>query len=104
MPRKSDLLTIKNKKLDRRVKLTDDQREEIKDLKDGILSQRSVATMYNVSRRTIQFIWFPEQLEENKRRRAERGGSAQYYDRKKHAEAMKEHRNYKKELYSKGLI
>ena len=42
MPRKSDLITISNKKLDRRVKLTDDQRAEIINLK-GDLSQRDTA-------------------------------------------------------------
>lgn len=103
MPRKSDGLTIKNKNLDRRVKLTDEDREAIKELK-GQMTQTSVAKMYNVDRRTISFIWFPEKLEQNKQRRAERGGSAQYYDREKHNAAMREHRNYKKELHSKGLI
>lgn len=104
MPRKSDLLTINNKSLDRRVKLSDSQREEIKELKGGMLSQRTVAKMYNVDRRTIQFIWFPERLEQNKLKRAERGGSKIYYDRQKHNKAMREHRTYKKELHIKGLI
>ena len=103
MPRKSDLLTIANKSLDRRVKLSDEQREEIKELK-GRMTQSSAAKMYGVSRRTIQFIWFPEQLVENKKRWAERGGSKQYYDKKKHAADMREHRNYKKQLHKEGLI
>lgn len=97
-------LTIKNKKLDRRVKLSDKQRQEIKLLKDTGISQNQVALNYGVSRRTIQFIWFPEQLEENKKRREERGGSAQYYDKEKHREVMREHRAYKKQLKEKGLI
>ena len=104
MPRKSDRLTINNKKLDKRVKLTDKQREEIKVLKGGALSQNAVALQYGVSRRTIQFIWFPEQHEENKKRRAERGGSAQYYNREEHNASMRKHREYKKELHEKGLI
>lgn len=70
----------------------------------GKLSQRAAAELFGVSRRTIQFIWFPEQLEENKKRRAERGGSKQYYDREKHNASMREHREYKKDLYKKGLI
>ena len=103
MPRKKPL-TIKNKKLDRRVKLTDKQREEIKLLKGTGISQNQVAIQYGVSRRLIQFIWNPEQLEENKKRREERGGSKQYYDKEKHREVMREHRAYKKQLKKKGLI
>jgi DNA-binding XRE family transcriptional regulator len=95
--------SIKNKELDRRVKLSDLQKEEILKLKSKV-TQISLAKAYGVSRRTIQFIWFPEQLEENKKRRAERGGSKQYYEREKHNLAMKEHRAYKRELTKKGLI
>jgi hypothetical protein len=95
--------SIKDKDLDRRVKLSDQEKEDILALKSTV-TQISVARAYNVSRRTIQFIWFPEQLEENKKRRAERGGSKQYYDKEKHNLAMKEHRAYKRDLVKKGLI
>jgi hypothetical protein len=103
MPRKSDSLTIKNKSLDRRVKLTEADREAIKELKEK-MTQVEVGKMYGVDRRTISFIWFPEKLVENKKRRQERGGSKQYYDREKHNFAMREHREYKKKLFSEGLI
>ena len=95
--------TIANKSLDRRVKLSDEQREEIKVLK-GKMTQSATAKIYGVSRRLIQFIWFPEQHEENKKRRAERGGSKQYYNKEKHRKDMQEHRAYKKQLKEKGLI
>jgi len=95
--------SIKNKDLDRRVKLSDQEKRDILALKSTV-TQISVAKAYGVSRRTIQFIWFPEQLEENKKRRAERGGSKQYYDKDKHNLSMKEHRAYKKGLKEKGLI
>ena len=93
----------RDKRFDRRIKLSDEQKEEIKKLK-GTITQTACAKMYDVSRRTIQFIWFPEQLEENKKRRAERGGSKQYYDKEKHNEAMRNLRAYKKGLKEKGLI
>lgn len=96
-------VTINNKNLDRRVKLTEEDRANLIELKQKV-SQREAARMFGVSRRTVQFIWFPEKLEENKKRRAERGGSKQYYDRKKHNKVMQEHRAYKKELKQKGLI
>lgn len=103
MPRKSDSIPINNKELDRRIKLTDEQREEIKRNPLG-LSQRRLAAMYEVSRRTIQFILAPEKLEENKKRREERGGTKQYYDKEKHRIAMKEHRDYKSKLYKEGKL
>jgi transposase len=103
MPRKSDIISINNKKLDRRVKLTDTQREEIKANRDG-LSQRKLAKIYGVSRRTIQFILHPEKLEQNLQRRAERGGTKQYYDKEKQRKYMKAHRDYKKKLYLEGKI
>ena len=72
MPRKSDSIPIENEKLDRRIKLTSEDKENIKlTAETGNYSQRQIALMFGVSRRTIQFILFPEKLEENKKRRAE---------------------------------
>jgi hypothetical protein len=94
---------MKEKGLDRRIKLSEKDKEDIKASR-GKVTQTSIAKAYNVSRRTIQFLWYPEQLEQNKLRRAERGGSKQYYDKDKHKLDMREHRAYKKELKEKGLI
>lgn len=102
MPRKSDKIPINNKKLDRRVKLTEEQKEEIR--QNTTDSIRELGRKYNVDKRTIQFIKDPQKLEECKKRRAERGGSKIYYDKEKNRETMKEHRDYKKDLYNKGLI
>lgn len=44
------------------------------------MSQRKCAEMFNVSRRTIQFLWDPEKLKRNIQRRQERGGTKQYYN------------------------
>lgn len=103
MPSKLDKIKINNKKLDRRVKLMPSDREAILELK-GLATQKSVADLYGVSRRTIQFIWYPEQLEENKKRRAERGGSKVYYDKEKNTASMRNFRKYKKELLEKGEL
>ncbi|MEA3295817.1 MAG: hypothetical protein U9Q27_01575 [Patescibacteria group bacterium] len=105
MPSKIDKMTINNKSLDRRVRLSDDDRKKIKELFfDENYSKRKLANIFNVSRRTIQFIISPEKLEENKKRRTERGGSKVYYDKNKHKNFMKSHRNYKKKLFNEGLI
>jgi transposase len=103
LPRISDALSIKDEKLDRRVKLSSAQKEEILELKEKH-SQRGLAKMFGVSRRTIQFILDPAKHEENLLRRKERGGWKQYYDKEYNRKAIKEHRDYKKELFTKGLL
>ncbi|HKL23368.1 MAG TPA: helix-turn-helix domain-containing protein [Candidatus Nanoarchaeia archaeon] len=82
---------------DRRRKLTDKQREEIKELY-GKISQRKLAKKYGVSRRTIIWIGCPEKYKKNLEDRAKRGGSKIYYDCEKHKKAMKKHRKHKHEL------
>jgi hypothetical protein len=103
MPYKSAKIKIEGGQYDRRVKLTPEQKSEIHKNVLG-LSQRELARIWNVSRRTIQFILHPEKLEENKKRRAERGGWKQYYDSDLWAETMKEHRRYKQKLKVEGKI
>lgn len=86
---------------DRRVKLTDKQREEILKLK-GKDTQTAVANKYGVSRRTIDFIWHPEKKKRNLELRAKRGGSKQYYDKEKNTEAIRKYRQRKKEENAKN--
>jgi len=81
---------------DKRVKLTPQQRDEIR-ANVGNLSQRALAAEYNVSRRLVQFIQDPSKHAENLARRQERGGSAQYYDKDKHRDSMREYRKSKQE-------
>jgi hypothetical protein len=79
---------------DRRVKLTDQERQEIIDLQ-GVMGAQKTGKMYGVSKRLVQFIRDPEKLAENIRRKMERGGSSIYYDKIKNTEAMRRHRRYK---------
>ena len=105
MPYKSEKIKIEHTKHDRRIKLTDDEKQLIIWLREEEkLSQRVLAAQFNVSRRTIQFILDPEKLAENKKRREERGGSKQYYETDLQKEYMKDHRQYKQKLYVKGEI
>lgn len=105
MPRKSDSMTIKNEKLDKRVKLTQQQKLEIiEEYKTGNIGMLKLAGKYGVSKRTIQFIITPEKLVENKKRREERGGWKQYHDKEKHNAYQKKHRDYKNELAKNNLI
>ena len=81
---------------DKRVKLTDAQREAV--LLCG-LSIRKAAALYGVSRRTIQFIRHPEKQAQNKARFQERGGWRQYYDKEKHRISSKKRLQHKKEVF-----
>ena len=99
MPYKSEKIKIEGTSFDRRIKLTINDKEEIKRLSSDH-SQRYLAKMFNVSRRTIQFIIDPNKHIENLKRRAEKGGSKQYYDREKQTQSIREHRKYKNELFS----
>jgi len=105
MPYKSEKIKIANTKNDRRIKLTDDDKELIKWLREEEkISYQKLANQFGVSKRTIQFICDPKKLEENKKRRAERGGWKQYYDKEKNTEVQREHRQYKQDLYIKNEI
>lgn len=100
MPYKhSEKGTLLKRENDRRVKLTEQQRHEIKINELG-LSQRALSAEYGVSRRLIQFILDPSKHEENVKRRKER--EVNYYDREKHKEYMKDHRRYKQKIHMEG--
>ena len=88
---------------DKRVKLLDYERREIKRLY-GKVSQRKLAKAYGVSRRLIQFIGDPDKYKQNLLRREERGGSKIYYNREKFTKTQRTHRRYKQELYLKGKL
>jgi hypothetical protein len=105
MPRKSDTIAINNEKLDRRVKLTAEDKELVKWLREEEqISYQKLANQFKVSKRLIIFVCKPETKIKNLEDRAKRGGSKIYYDREVHNLAIKEHRDYKKELCGKGLI
>lgn len=90
---------------DRRVKLTDEQREEIRELyKSPDYSQRRLAGMFGVSRRLITFILDPEKQERQKELFAERQKDGRYYDKDKHAASIREHRHHKNKLYQEGKL
>lgn len=93
------------KEFDKRIKLTHEDKKQIKKMYiGGGYSQRELARLFKVSRRTIQFIINPESLKANLQRRKEHGGSMQYYDKDKNKQYKKIHRDYKKELDHKGLL
>ena len=90
------------KEYNRRIKLTDRDKETIKKIhSQGTESINGLARLYGVSKRLIQFVLFPERYEKNKELRAIRGGSKRYYNREKNRLAEKNTRNYKQKIYLK---
>lgn len=92
------------KEHDRRIKITELDKTEIKRLKKEGSGIRELARKYGVDKRLIQFIIYPERQQKNLEDREKRGGSKQYYNKDKWKETMREHRAYKKELLKKGLL
>lgn len=103
MPYKSEKLKIQGTMLDRRRKLTEEQKEEIrKKYSDGCVGQRPLAKEYGVSRKLIQIIVNPNIEAKNKQRIKEHWKD--YADKQAHTKAIRETRRYKQELYLKGEI
>lgn len=105
MPYKSEKIKL-SKEQDRRIKLTDEQRAEIKNkYATGFYSQRKLALEYHVSRRLISFVLDEEKAriaaEQFKARRAD----GRYKPTKEEwAETMREHRRYKQRLYNENKL
>lgn len=101
MPYKFETEKFKvGKENDRRRKLTDEQKEEIRHkYATGLYSQRQLASEYKVSRRLIVFTIYPERLEQSR----VNNSSSKYYDRDKNREYMRTHRAHKKQVYEKAL-
>jgi hypothetical protein len=105
MPALIDKIIINNELLDKRVKLLKSDKQEIVKLyKTGEYSQRHLAKLYNVSRRSIVFALYPERREANYKVRVSNGGSKQYYDKDNHTKYMQTHRTYKTKLLNQGDI
>ena len=105
MPSKVDRMIIGDSKYDRRVKLTEEQKESIRrEYEAGGTSYNKLAKKYNVSKRTIQFVIKPEKLQKAKEQFKERRKDGRYYNKDKRREYMRNHRDYKKELLKKGKL
>ncbi len=99
MGAKTDLQALHDPFLDRRCKLLPCQKEMILYWYNySGESLRQLARRFKVDRRTIEFVLFPAEKDRNVELRKARGGHRLYYDRVLHAQAMKEHRDYKKKL------
>lgn len=103
MPYKSEKIKL-NGLQDRRRKLTDEQREEIKNLYGtGCYSLNGLAKRFEVSKKTILLI-----VNENSAERARQYRKENWQEwkgtKEEHREAIKKTRRYKYELYKNGEL
>ena len=103
MPYKSEKIKLQGMQ-DRRKRLTDEQREEIKELySTGCYSLNDLAKMYEVSKKTVLLIVNKESAERAKEYRKEHWKE---WARKGEEwnEIVREHRKYKQKLYLEGKL
>lgn len=82
--------------LDRRIKLTDDQREDIRNLYGSWLySQNSIARLFWVHRKTIYNVVNPEKYQAQLDRYSKEKIFQKYYNSEIHKEAMRKTRRYR---------
>ena len=97
MPYKSEKIRIAGTQYDRRIKLTPDQKEYIKWLREKqLISYSKLAKIFGVSKRLIQFICCPDKYLKNKESLKQRKAEG--------AATIREHRRYKEQLKKKGDI
>ena len=103
MPYKSTKIKLSPAQ-DRRRKLTEEQKEEIKKIyAEGIIGQRPLAKQFGVSRSTIQLIVNPDRAKAVKERAKEHWRDYRP-DKEEWAKTIREHRHYKQQLYLKGEL
>lgn len=103
MPYKSEKLKLSETQ-DRRRKLTNDQKEEIKRIyESGVCGTRPLAKQFGVSRSTIQVIVNPA-IKQRRHDYIANNWRKYRPTKEEWAETIKEHRHYKQELYLKGEL
>ncbi len=105
MPYKSQDIKLP-RNLDRRVKVTEEDKENIRSLYKKVGVVREVARQFEhiCSRRMIQFILFPERLSHLSEMHRKAQHWKTYFNRKQLTTAVRNLRHYKHNLHSKGLI
>lgn len=101
MPYLSEKITIAGTAYDRRRKLSEADKLEIRHLRTEGWQIRAIARLYpQISRRTIQFVLYPERLTASKVNRDWR----KYYKKEANTTAIRQSRNYKQSLFLQHLI
>ena len=106
MPYLSSKIPIAGTQYDRRIKLTNEQKEYIRWLRsEEQLSYNKLAKMFGVSKKLILVVCKPEIIIRERERRKELAADGRYrYTKEKWAETVREHRRYKQQLKVEGKI
>jgi DNA invertase Pin-like site-specific DNA recombinase len=84
---------------DRRVKLTDEQRADLIEMRKQGLSYSKLGKAFNCSKRLAILICNPEKYEKLKKQSAARHAEGRYkYSKEEWAAVMREHRRYKQSV------
>lgn len=103
MPYKAEKMKLKGLQ-DRRKRLTDEQREEIRELYGtGLYSLNDLAKKFNVSKKTVLLIVNDESAKRAKEYRKEHWKEWKS-TKEEHREAIKKTRRYKHKLYVDGKL
>lgn len=103
MPYKSEKIKLKGLQ-DRRKRLTDEQRSEIRELYGtGAYSLNGLAKMFEVSKKTILIIVNKDSAERAKQYRKDHWKEWQRHG-EEHNKAIQNTRKYKQSLYKKGEL
>jgi len=87
------------------VKLTEAQREEIKELYTTTkTSYQKVADMFEVSKRLVYFIVNPDKAEQARAGYKIRRQDGRYYNKELHKLAMRKHRKHKGEVHTWAVL
>lgn len=103
MPYKSEKIKIKGTMLDRRRKISEQDKDKIRqEYAKGFGSWNSLAKKYGVSKKTIGLIVNENLARKSKQRIKDHWKD--YIDRKQLTDCVKNLRRYKQDLYKKGII
>lgn len=103
MPYKSVKIKLK-KSQDRRIKLNESQKEDIKKLyATGLYSLNGLAKQYNVSKKTVLLIVNKDSADKAKQYRKEHWKEWQRKGEEWN-KVVREHRRYKQKLYKEGKL
>lgn len=106
MPYKSSRIKIEGTQYDRRRKLSEEDKENIRRIrKEDGFSYNRLAKMFGISKRLAMFICCPEKEQIAREQFKERRKDGRYAPtREERNEILKEHRHYKQQLYLEGKI
>lgn len=103
MPYKSEKIKLKGLQ-DRRRKLTDEQRKQIKELyQTGNFSLNNLAKQFSVSKKTILLTVNKDSADRERQYRKEHWRDYQKTGEERN-EIVREHRRYKQKLYKEGKL